>query len=82
MEVWKSVQGIDQILNDLFDDIIKQKLEKTLNVVIVSDHGMSDISNFKKIHLNGTVDFDNIELMIEWGSGSRIEPKPGKEDEV
>ena len=62
--------------------MIERKLDKTVNVVIISDHGMTDLKGFKKIYLNESIDFNDIELMLGWGSGSQIAPKPGKQNKV
>ncbi|CAG2117897.1 unnamed protein product, partial [Medioppia subpectinata] len=78
----EAIKGIDEILYDLYDSLAKRKLDKEVNVVIVSDHGMTQLDDFKPIVLEDRVDFDNIEVFLGGGSGAQITPKAGKLDEV
>ncbi|CAG2104666.1 unnamed protein product, partial [Medioppia subpectinata] len=80
--ITEAVKGIDEILYDLYDSLAKRKLDKEVNVVVVSDHGMTQLDNYKVIWLNDSVDFNNIELFLGAWGGAQITPKAGKLDEV
>ncbi|XP_054157985.1 glycerophosphocholine cholinephosphodiesterase ENPP6-like [Oppia nitens] len=83
INVTNAVIGIDQILQELYDEIKVRKLDNELNVVIVSDHGMVQVDGFKKIHISQFVDFNNdVEMLLGGGSGAQLNPKPGKEDKI
>ncbi|CAG2174264.1 unnamed protein product, partial [Oppiella nova] len=81
--ITQAVRAIDEVLNELFDSIVERKLDKEVNVVIVSDHGMTQIDDFKQIELKDVIDFKNsVQLYLGSGSGAQIVPKPGKEEEI
>ncbi|CAG2174457.1 unnamed protein product [Oppiella nova] len=81
----QQVMDLDPILKTSlkrFEPLMK-KLDKEVNVVIVSDHGMTQIDDFKQIELKDVIDFKNsVQLYLGSGSGAQIVPKPGKEEEI
>ncbi|XP_054155596.1 glycerophosphocholine cholinephosphodiesterase ENPP6-like [Oppia nitens] len=78
----QAIRAIDKIINDLYDDILEEKLEDDVNVVIVSDHGMISKEGFRVIDIEDYLDFNDVELFIGKGSVAQVLPEKDKEDEV
>lgn len=76
-----AIQTADQIIGYLKQQLRKVDLWKQTNILIVSDHGMVDLSAEKIIELDAIVSMDNIQRTI-WGPLTMVQPKKGKEEEV
>ena len=76
-----AIQKADSLLGYL-----KQRLEEknkwdNLNVIVLSDHGMIDLSAEKTIMLDSIIDMDDVER-ITWDPATMIQPKEGRTEEV
>ncbi|XP_054158881.1 glycerophosphocholine cholinephosphodiesterase ENPP6-like [Oppia nitens] len=81
-ELWSAVRDVDSIVDQLFDDLKRLDLANRVNVMIVSDHGMTQTSGYRLIYLNESIDFhSSVQLFLGSGSGARILPKLGTENE-
>lgn len=65
---------------------LKQRLEdeqlwKTTNIIVLSDHGMVDLSADKLIQLDRLIDMQDVERTI-WGPLTMIQPKEGQADKI
>ncbi|WP_340105262.1 alkaline phosphatase family protein [Rhodohalobacter sp. 8-1] len=80
-EVDGAVMQADSLLGYLWEQIEDNGLREKLNVIIVSDHGMAELSEEKVIFLDDMIDLDNVE-MIDWSPVAMIEPDEGMEDEI
>ncbi|KAL4236876.1 ectonucleotide pyrophosphatase phosphodiesterase [Mactra antiquata] len=70
----QSLISIDNILHDLMDLLFQQDLHFCTNIVIVSDHGMADVSCHRIVRLKYDVDYDYLSAnFFVWeGSFGRI----------
>ncbi|KAM4772593.1 ectonucleotide pyrophosphatase/phosphodiesterase family member 5 [Rhinophrynus dorsalis] len=75
------VADVDAKLGYLVDQLKRAKLWGTLNVIITSDHGMSQCSLEKVIALDDYVDRE-LYTMVDHSPDVAILPKQGKLDEV
>jgi len=62
-EVNKSVIEMDSIFGYLIDELSRTKVYKNLDIIVVSDHGMSDVSLEKVILLDKFIDLDKYKVI-------------------
>ena len=62
-EVNKSVIEMDSIFGYLIDELSRTKVYKDLNIIVVSDHGMSDVSLDKVILLDTFIDLEKYKVI-------------------
>lgn len=77
-----AVRDIDDILDNLQDEIERRELQDTLNVMIVSDHGMTPVDQNEPLDLDDIVDFNDIDVYIGDNALAMIKPEHGKEEKV
>ncbi len=80
-EVDDAVKEMDGLMGHLFEKIEEAGLSETLNVIVVSDHGMADLSEDRIIFLNEIIDLNDVEI-IDWTPVAMIRPDEGKTAEV
>lgn len=76
-----AVQKADSLIGYLKQELRRAKVWEDLNLVIVSDHGMAQLSGDKIIELDSIIDMDNVEFVL-WNPMTMIQPVKGKTDEV
>ena len=62
-EVNRSVIEMDSIFGYLIDELSRTKVYKNLDIIVVSDHGMSDVSSDKVILLDTFIDLDKYKVI-------------------
>ena len=62
-EVNRSVIEMDSIFGYLIDELSRTKVYKDLDIIVVSDHGMSDVSLDKVILLDTFIDLDKYKVI-------------------
>ncbi|MGE0616167.1 MAG: ectonucleotide pyrophosphatase/phosphodiesterase [Bacteriovoracia bacterium] len=80
-EVKKAIQEVDDAIGLLAKGLENRKLEDKVNLVFVSDHGMSAIDADKVIALDKYINLSDVEI-ISAGAFAQIFPKAGKLDAV
>ncbi|KAI9677874.1 MAG: hypothetical protein M1829_002371 [Trizodia sp. TS-e1964] len=65
-EIKTTIQNVDSMLHDLISGLSDRNLTNVVNVVIVSDHGMTTTSIDKMIQLDDIVDLNLIEHIDGW----------------
>ncbi|HEX6983351.1 MAG TPA: ectonucleotide pyrophosphatase/phosphodiesterase [Balneolaceae bacterium] len=80
-ELKQAIKKADRLMGYLKDQMRQAGLWDKTNIIIVSDHGMINLSADKTIMLPDIIDMKNIERII-WGPTTMIQPKEGKIDEV
>lgn len=80
-EVDEAVSEADSLLGYLLNEISNRGLEDRLNVIIVSDHGMAELSGEKVIFLDDMIELNDVE-MIDWTPVAMLRPDSGKKQEV
>lgn len=78
------LRRIDLILDDLQEEIRKRNLENKVNVVVVSDHGMTTktIFNTRTISLDDIISANDVKVMLNVHYNTMIWPIEGKEEKV
>jgi len=78
-QVAKAVPQLDEAVGRLMDGLHRLQLDKIANVVIVSDHGMTDLSTNRVIALSDYVDLTAVQVDT-WGAVAGLRPLDGNVD--
>lgn len=78
------IRKIDAIIDKLVTDVKNRGLQDKLNIIIVSDHGMTAVDSWAadKIPLKDYIDLDDIVKIVDRGAVVAIHPVEGKVDAV
>jgi predicted AlkP superfamily pyrophosphatase or phosphodiesterase len=76
-----AIRKSDRLIGYLKERLQKQDLWSSTNIVIVSDHGMTDLSADRTIRLDNIINMDDTKRVI-WGPMTMIQPKDEKKEEV
>jgi predicted AlkP superfamily pyrophosphatase or phosphodiesterase len=71
-----AIARVDSAVGAIMDGIAQ--LRKPVDVVVASDHGMTEISPNRFIALDELVSMDSLDV-IDWSPNASIVPKPGRE---
>ncbi|KAM8939443.1 glycerophosphocholine cholinephosphodiesterase ENPP6 [Pelodytes ibericus] len=78
-----STRAVDQVLRNLKEQIREVGLQRDLNVILFSDHGMTDLSWMEKvIELRTYIDMNDIVQMKDRGAVVSLWPAEGKHSTV
>ena len=80
-EVVQAIQRADSLVGYLINKLQKHHLDDITNVIIVADHGMTELSRERLVFLDDYINPDDVNL-ISSSPVIMLNPKPGKEDEV
>jgi predicted AlkP superfamily pyrophosphatase or phosphodiesterase len=80
-EVDEAVVEMDQLLGYLIEQIDEIGLSDQLNIILVSDHGMADLSDDKIIFLDEIINLNDVDV-LDWSPVALIKPEEGKTEEV
>ncbi|MCA1622326.1 MAG: ectonucleotide pyrophosphatase/phosphodiesterase [Acidobacteria bacterium] len=78
-EVAEAVQKVDGELGGLVEGLKKRKVYKKVNLIIVSDHGMTTVNQQNAVLLDNYFNFEDTERILWTGEIVQIFPKAGKE---
>lgn len=81
-ETKSAVLEIDENIGRLLKGLKKRKIDKKVNLIVVSDHGMAAYNPRDAIILDEMFDTDLTERIFWVGEFTQIFPKAGKEDEI
>ena len=81
VEVDRAVMNADSLLGYLWEKVDEAGLRDQLNVIVVSDHGMAELSEEKVIFLDDLIDLDSVE-MIDWSPVAMLRPDEGMRDDI
>ena len=81
-EVAQQVRVVDEVLGYLVDGVRSRGLDSTLNVIVVSDHGMTNISLDRMIEIPRHADWSLVEQFVEVGAICHLFCKQGQLDVV
>lgn len=76
-----AVKKADEVIGYLKNKMQQKNLWANTNIIIVSDHGMTELSADKLIMLDHIIDMDDVKRTI-WGPMTMLQPKEGKEQKV
>jgi predicted AlkP superfamily pyrophosphatase or phosphodiesterase len=78
-QVAKAVPQMDEAVGRLMDGLHRLQLDDTADVIIVSDHGMTDLSTNRVIALSDYVDLNSVQVDT-WGAVAGLRPLDGNVD--
>ncbi len=81
-ETKKAVQTVDENVRRLMDGLRVRKIDRKVNVIIVSDHGMATVDQKNAIVMDDYLDNDKTERVLTTGEIWQIFPKAGLEDQI
>ena len=80
-EVVQAIQEADSLMGYLIEEMKDKGLWGNTNLMIVSDHGMADVSRERLIVLDDYIDMEDVEL-VSFSPVMMLNTKPGKLEEV
>lgn len=80
-EVDEAVVQADSLLGYLWNTIEQMDLREKLNVIIVSDHGMVELSEERVIFLEDLIDMNSVDV-IDWTPVAMLKPDEDKMEEI
>lgn len=81
-ELEAAVAKVDGDIKRLVDGLTARGIEKKVNLIIVSDHGMATVDQRNAVILDDYINFDDAERILWTGEIVQIFPKSGKDDEL
>lgn len=84
-EVLKAVEEVDLQINNFLKKLTEKGLDKTVNVMIVSDHGMTAggaNSGVDYVEIDDYLDLDDVSYVIDRAAVASVAPLPGKVEKV
>lgn len=80
-EVKAAIKRADDLMGYLMEKMEENELTSKTNMLIVSDHGMADVSKERIVVLDDMIDPDDVEI-IEYSPSVMMNAKQGKLEEV
>ena len=80
-EVVEAIQQADELVGYLIEQLKAKELWETTNIIIVSDHGMSDVSRERMVILDDYLNVDDIDI-ISGSPAVMMNAKNGKLNEI
>ncbi len=82
-ETGYAVQNVDRYIGQLLDGLRARKIDKKVNVIITSDHGMAAVDVRNAVFLDDYFDLEKMTEKIVWTNEIvQIFPKKDKADEI
>ena len=81
-ETQKAVENVDAAIGVLLSRLKELGIEKKINIVVVSDHGMASVPESNAVLIERYFDTDDAERILWGGQIVQIFPRPGKKDEI
>jgi predicted AlkP superfamily pyrophosphatase or phosphodiesterase len=80
-EVKTAVRDIDALLGRLFDGLQARQIFDRVNLIIVSDHGMTTVDPGQTIYLDDYLDLNQVEV-VDWNPIVALRPREMNADEI
>ena len=80
-QVDSAIVRVDSAVGAIVDGISRMGLAGKVNVIVVADHGMTEISGARSIFLDDFLSLDSLEV-IDWTPVAAIAPKQGHDNYV
>lgn len=81
-ETRAAVLKVDENLKLLMDGLKKRKIDKKVNIIVVSDHGMARVTQSNVVILDDYFNFNDAERILWTGEIVQIFPKDGKLEDI
>jgi predicted AlkP superfamily pyrophosphatase or phosphodiesterase len=75
-QVDSAIARVDSAVGALVDGIAKLPAGRQVNLIVVADHGMAEVSADRLIFLDDYVSLDSLDV-VDWTPVAAIAPKPG-----
>jgi len=79
--VRQAVEEVDARIGDLLDELERIGLWPDINVMITSDHGMTELSRDRVIFLDELISLDDVRVH-DWTPVAMLEPRQGRSENV
>lgn len=76
-----AVKEVDEYIGYLINELKRTGEWENLNIIVVSDHGMAEVSSDRVIKLDEIINLDNVKI-IDWAPLTTLYPKEGYRDEI
>jgi predicted AlkP superfamily pyrophosphatase or phosphodiesterase len=80
-QVDTAIAQVDSALGALMDGIAARGMTDRVDIIVVSDHGMTPTSATRAIVLDDYIDLADVDV-VDWNPVGAVEPKPGKMERV
>jgi len=80
-EIKRAIQDIDQLLGRLMNGLKGRGLTNRINLVMVSDHGMTPVTPDRVIYLDDYLDLNKINI-VDWNPVVAVRPREMTADEI
>ncbi len=80
-KVKTALQNVDALLGRLLAGLEKRKIFDHVNIIIVSDHGMTAVTSERVIYLDDYLDLDKVNI-IDWNPVAAVRPREMSEDAI
>lgn len=81
-EVMESIVEVDQHVSDILDLLHVKNLDDVVDLILVSDHGMSPLDTSSIINMTSALNMDDVEFITETGAMAYIWPKNSRHQQV
>jgi predicted AlkP superfamily pyrophosphatase or phosphodiesterase len=76
-QVDAAIAHVDSLVGALVNGLAAHGLDERVNLIIVSDHGMTPIHVSRVIRLDDYIDLNDVDV-VDWMPVTAVTPKPGK----
>jgi predicted AlkP superfamily pyrophosphatase or phosphodiesterase len=80
-EINETIKEVDKVIMELRDRIAKTSLKDSVNIIVLSDHGMTNISKERNVNIEQIIN-DPAGKIINSGAIALIQTSKGKEKEI
>ena len=80
-EVVDAVENADATIGYLIEQLEAKGIWPNINIIIVSDHGMAEVTPEKIIMLDDIIDLEDVRV-VDWTPVAMLQPDEGKKDEI
>ena len=80
LEVGDELQAIDEVIQGRISDIknYQERADTKLNVLLLSDYGLSGVNRTTKVVLDDYLNFDHVQYIIQRGGSTVLVPYAAK----
>jgi len=80
-QVKEAIHNLDEAFGSLMDGLESRGISRQVNIVLVSDHGMTELSKDRIVYLDDYIQMEDVEP-VDGDIVLGLWPRPGKEDRV
>ncbi len=81
-QIISSIETMDGYLGEIMEKAARLPIANILNIIVLSDHGMANISDDRKIILSDYLDVNDVERIEGGNPNYCIQAKPGKIEKI